>query len=203
MIYFFDNYASLPIEDYKKLLPVERAEKLERFRFLRDKENCLGAYLLLQYALKQIGIENFEIEIGKNNKPQLKNGGTFFNISHCKLGIAVAVGQSEIGIDIQDITPYEKNVAKRVCTAEEINQLESSDSPDRAFTRLWTLKESAVKCNADGIKSLSKFSFANEGNSFIKYGKSFKTFERENLFISVCGSEDFSDIIEIKNLEVF
>lgn len=203
MIYFFDNYASLNPDEYKTVLPAERAARFERFRQTRDKENCLAAYLLLKYALKQNGIENFKIEAAENGKPFLKGENIFFNISHCKSGVAVAVSDSEIGIDIQDIEPYKESVAKRVCTEKEIELIKKSENKDRAFTRIWTLKEAAAKCDGSGIKILGDFSFENSKKTFEKYNKKFATFEYENLFISVCGNEDFRNITEIKNLEVF
>lgn len=203
MIYYFDNYDSLPLERYKELLPKERAERFERFRQQRDKENCLAAYLLLKYALKQYGIKRFEIDKDENGKPFLKNENIHFNISHCQLGLAVAVSTDEVGIDIQDIEPYRLKLAKRVCAQEELKFIENSSNRDRTFTRLWTLKEAAAKESGDGIKVLDDFSFEYCENSFKKYGKIFTTFEKENLFISVCGSKNFSDIIEIKDLEVF
>lgn len=203
MIYFFDNYASLNLDEYKTVLPVERAARFERFRQTRDKENCLAAYLLLKYALKQNGIEDFKIETAENEKPFLKSEKIFFNISHCKSGVAVAVSDNEVGIDIQDIEPYKESVAKRVCTEKEIELIEKSENKDRAFTRIWTLKEAAAKCDGSGIRILDNFSFENSKNFFQKYNKKFATFEYENLFISVCGNEDFRNITEIKNLEVF
>lgn len=203
MIYYFDSYGSLPLEKYKELLPKERAERFERFRQQRDKENCLAAYLLLKYALKQCGIDNFDICADENGKPFLKDECIHFNISHCRLGLAVAVSTGKIGIDIQDIEPYRLKLAKKVCTHEEIEFIENSSNRDRTFTRLWTLKEAAAKESGEGIKILGDFSFENCGNRFEKYSKRFTTFEKENLFISVCGSENFSDIIEIKDLEVF
>lgn len=201
MVYFFDNYQSLRLEKYKDLLPDDRAERFERFRQTRDKENCLASYLLLKYALKQIGINDFQLEADEYGKPHIKGKDIFFNISHCRLGTAVAVNTQPVGIDIQNVVEFNEKIIERVGSEAEIEFIKNSDDPDRAFTRIWTLKEAAAKCDGRGIRVLGEFTFEDAENRFTKYGKNFVTYELENLFVSVCGSGDFSDIIEIKNLE--
>lgn len=199
MIYFFDDYTALPLENFSELLPQKRAEKFEKFRFKRDKENCLAAYLVLQKVLSEKGIENFEIEQGENGKLFLKdNANLFFNISHCRRGVAVAVDREPIGVDIQDIVPCKEGVMRRVFSAEEQRLVLAASDRDRAFTRLWTLKESAVKCGGESIDDLKKYSFESSEKTFEKYGKVFTVFEKENLIISVCGSRSFSKIEEVK-----
>lgn len=199
MIYFFDSYETLNTDIAKKILPAERYEKFSRFKHIRDRENCLAAYLMLKYALMQEGIDSFTVKIGDNGKPYLDDCNFYFNISHCKYGVAVAVSPSPVGVDIQEITEYHPDIARRVFSEEEIL---FTDSDDRKFTLLWTLKEAAAKLDGRGISALKEFTFENCGTHFTKYGNYFSIFERKNLFISVCGSEDFSDITDIKNLEV-
>lgn len=203
MVYFFDNYQSLDLLKYKELLPAERVERFERLKQTRDRENCLASYLLLKYALKEIGINDFELEADENGKPYIKGQDIYFNISHCRLGTAVAVSEKNVGVDIQNIVPFDEKIIRRVGSEAEIEFIKNSDNPDRAFTRIWTLKEAAAKCDGRGIKILSDFSFENTEKSFKKYGKTFTSFDFENLVVSVCGDEDFSDIIEIKSLEDF
>lgn len=203
MIYFFDSYDTFNAEKFENFLPEKRNEKYRRFRQKRDRENCLVSYLILKQILYEKGIENFEIFTDENGKPFLKNIDLFFSISHCKLGVAVSVSHKPTGIDIQDIEPYSEGICKRMFSDGEINNILSSDDRDRAFTRLWTLKEAAAKCDGKGLAVMKDFSFENCEKNFTKYGRNFSTFEKENLFISVCGNEEFSDIIEIKNWEVF
>lgn len=202
MIYFFDNYESLNLDRAEELLPAERYEKFCRLRQNRDKENCLAAYLLLKHALREKGIDSFNIKTGENGKPYLENCELFFNISHCQYGAAVAVSHSPVGIDVQEITEYSEGIAKRVFSEEEIHLTENSENRDRTFTRLWTLKEAAAKCDGRGISVLKDFCFENSGMKFTKYGKNFTTWERKNLFVSACGDEDFFDIKELNSLEV-
>ncbi len=203
MIYLFDDYENFSAEKFLRFLPENRKEKYEKTKQKRDKENCVVSYLLLKKALKDFGIENFEYEIGENGKPFLKNNeNVFFNISHTASGVAVVADEKPVGIDIQDILDVKNGVVERCFSDKEKENIFSSPSSEKEFTRLWTLKESAVKCSSETVANLKKYCFENDEKSFEKYEKIFTTFERKNLFISVCGDKEFSEIIEIKTEEL-
>ena len=202
MIYFFENYDGFFCENFLNFLSENRREKFEKLKQKRDKENCVISYLLLRKALKDFGIENFETEIGENGKPFLKdNKNIFFNISHTDGGVAVVADESPVGIDIQDILSVREGVVERCFSESEKELISKSTSPEKEFTRLWTLKESAVKFSGETVAFLKNYCFENDEKSFEKYGRNFTTFERKNLFVSVCGAREFSEIKEIKNLE--
>ncbi len=202
MIYFFDNYDGFSCEKYLPFLDENRREKYERLKQKRNKENCVISYLLLRKALADFGVTNPEFVTGKNGKPFLNNHeNVFFNISHTRGGVAVVVDKKPVGIDIQDILPVRGGVIERCFSQEEKEIIFNSNSPEKDFTRLWTLKESAVKFSAETVASLKNFCFADAEKTFEKYGRKFTTFERKNLFISVCGEKVFSQINEIKSLE--
>lgn len=202
MIYFFDSYDRFSCEDFLRFLPADRREKCEKLKKKRDKENCVIAYLLLKRALDDFGVTDPEIITGENGKPFLKNNeNVFFNISHTDSGVAVVADENPVGIDVQDILPLREGVIERCFSQEEKEQIFKSDSPDKEFTRLWTLKESAVKYSGETVAGLKNYCFDGTAAVFEKYGRSFTTFERKNLFVSVCGAGEFSEIKEIENLE--
>jgi phosphopantetheine--protein transferase-like protein len=63
--------------------------------------------------------------------------------------VACVISTVEVGIDIQDIRPYNPAVAKRVCTEKELEQLGKCKNPEMLFCKLWTIKESNIKmCGA-------------------------------------------------------
>lgn len=203
MIYFFDDYENFSAEKFLDFLPQERREKFEKLKIKRDKENCVISYLLLKKALKNFDIESFEILIGENGKPFLKNNeNVFFNISHTISGVAVVADKNPVGIDVQDILEVRNAVVERCFSGKEKELIFNSASPEKEFTRLWTLKESAVKCNSETVANLKNYCFESEEKSFLKYGKIFTTSERKNLFISVCGTKEFFEIIETKMEEL-
>ncbi|MBR6531704.1 MAG: 4'-phosphopantetheinyl transferase superfamily protein [Clostridia bacterium] len=202
MIYFFGNYDDFFCEKFLDFLSGKRREKFEKLKRKRDRENCVISYLLLKKALSDYGINDFEIITGENGKPFLKDrNDIFFNISHTDGGVAVAVDKSPVGIDIQDILPLREGVIERCFSENEKELIFKSEQPEKEFTRLWTLKESAVKCTGETVANLKNYCFENNGKSFEKFDKKFTTFERKNLLISVCGSREFSEIKEIRNLE--
>ena len=80
--------------------------------------------------------------------------GPCFSISHCKHGIAVAVSEKPIGIDIERIRTAKPELVARTMIEQEQNEIWSAPSPDVAFTRLWTQKEAVLKMQGTGILSI-------------------------------------------------
>ncbi len=194
--YEFDPLSFLPS------LPKERAEKICRLKMQKDKMNCAGAYILLKYALKQKGIENFEICIGQNGKPYLKDIPLFFNLSHTDCGFICAVSQSEIGADIQSIKEPSDSLLKRVCSEKELQKVKNSENPSIEFTRLWTLKEAAIKKNAGVLADYAKYEFSEEETYFYKYGARFVSFEMNSFIISLCGEFEKAELFDLKFGEI-
>ena len=133
----------------------------------------------------------------------------YFNISHTKEWVAVAVGDAELGVDIEKLRDYKPTVAKRFFHNDEYSFLTTLPShlQDAFFTRLWTSKESYVKCIGTGIaNTFDKFaiSITNDaieikGNDFPVF---FKHYMYDELFISVCSmSNTFPDDIVLLNTD--
>lgn len=198
MIYFFDDYENFCAEKFLEFLPEKRIEKYNRLKRKTDRDNCAAAYLLLRYALRENGIDSFETEVGANGKPFLKNKKLSFNISHCAEGVAVAVDTEPVGIDVQELGNYKERVAKRFFTDGERKKINASPDKAKAFTRIWTLKESAIKCEGKSLANLGEFSFGDHEKFFEKYEKNFSCLSEKNVLISVCGSKYFDEIKIVK-----
>lgn len=198
MIYFFYDYENFCAEKFLKILPENRIEKYNRLKRNSDRDNCVVAYLLLRYALRENGIDSFETEVGENGKPFLKSGEMFFNISHCAEGVAVVVDTEPVGIDVQEIGGFNEKVAKRFFNESENKKINASPDKAKAFTRIWTLKESAIKCEGKSLADLEEFSFGDYENFFEKYEKKFSCLSEKNVLISVCGDIYFDKIKNVK-----
>jgi len=128
-------------------LPAFRREYCTRYRQSSDQASCIIAYLLLAKGLG----EQYDLPpprtfvYGKTGKPFLANNPAYFNLSHCPKGVACALADTEIGVDIQDVQPFNPEVAKRVCSAEELHALSLSADPADLFCLMWTRKESYAK----------------------------------------------------------
>ena len=60
-----------------------RAEKVNRYRFEKDKRLCLGAGLLAQHMLEQAGVSDPVFSVNEFGKPVLSDRSDIhFNISH-------------------------------------------------------------------------------------------------------------------------
>lgn len=198
MIYFFDDYENFSAENFLIILPKNRQEKFNRLKRKIDRDNCVIAYLLLRFALKENGIKKLEIVVGENGKPFLKGGEMFFNISHCAEGVAAALDTAPVGIDVQEIGGFNDKVAKRFFDESENKKINASPDKAKAFTRIWTLKESAIKCEGKSLADLGEFYFGDYENFFEKYEKKFSCLSEKNVLISVCGDRYFDKIKKVK-----
>jgi 4'-phosphopantetheinyl transferase len=177
MIYLFDDMENIPVEIINKtltLMPPERQQRAMRYRHEIDKNLCVLAYKLLMLGLKQeYGITKpLAFNYCENRKPYLSNyPDIYFNISHCKYGAVCAISDKEVGIDIQDVRPFDFDVAKRVCSDSEMGQFFKCHMPERLFCKIWTIKESFVKhfggSIAQSLKSLDARSLCEQSNGYM------------------------------------
>jgi 4'-phosphopantetheinyl transferase len=172
--------------------------------------------IMVQYIYSKQVVHDYRIcpspfSYGKSGKPYMTSCPNFyFNISHTKEWVAVAVGDAELGIDIEKLRSYKPTVSKRFFHNDEYSFLTTLPShlQDVFFTRLWTSKESYVKCIGTGIaNSFDKFAVTITNNDIITikgndYPVFFKHYMYDELFISVCSmSNIFPDYIVLLNID--
>lgn len=130
----------------------ERREKVLRFRFEKDRLLCLGAGLLLAYALRQAGADDLRLAFSEYGKPSLAScPGIHFNLSHSGTLAVCAVADRPIGADVEALMPFAPEVAALCFQPREIAWLERQADRGLAFTRLWTRKESYLKYLGAGL----------------------------------------------------
>jgi len=158
-VYLLDDFSGLDdhyVREQYRRLPLFRRKQCAGYLQDRDKRACILSYQLLVRGLReQYGLESSgKFIYNQHGKPYLKDyPHIFFNLSHCRTGIACALADIEIGVDIQDIRPYSIDVARRVCSDKELRELSLSGEPARLLCRQWTKKESYAK--AEGISVAS------------------------------------------------
>ncbi len=160
----------------------ERREKALKFRFEQGQRECVLAYVLLKRALKDMyGIdENPRLTEQEDGKPVLTDyPHIHFNLSHCKEAVACVVGDEPVGVDVERIGRYTEQLADYVMSEEEVSQLNTSDSPEREFIRLWTKKEALLKLTGEGIRDDLKKVLEREDVKF-------DVQEHENFICTVC-----------------
>lgn len=144
-----------------RFVPEEKRERILRQRVKQNADNMLVGAVLAKYMLLkyfQIPFSKQHISYGRYGKPYLRDySNAYFNISHSGQFVACAVSDCPIGVDIQEIASYHRDMAKRVFSPEEISQIESSPDRSAEFTRLWTQKEAYLKMLGIGFSdSLDK-----------------------------------------------
>ena len=201
MVYIFDRldqYTDEVYEAHLSSLPVWRKEKALQYKKLDDRKRSVLAFVLLQRALREEYsiAEVPEFVYNEFGKPSLPNLPIHFSLSHCKDAIACAVSDHNIGIDVESIAPYNPDVARRVCTAAELEMLEQSANKDVDFIKLWTMKEAISKYEGMGL-SLPFCEIKTEN-----YAVASRILGESNCIVSVCG-DGCDDLIKlIKSIKI-
>lgn len=134
---------------------LQRREKTNQYKFPAERQQSLMAYRLLQDMLEEeYGMTEAPIfEFGENGKPVIAgHPGIHFNLSHCKQGVAVAISNAPVGIDIECIPDtLDMDLAEYVLSSKELQQLSESPSPTVLFTEFWVKKEALLKRSGTGL----------------------------------------------------
>ena len=158
-------------EKWYGLMPKKRRAASDRFKNEADRHRCIAAYALLVYALREV-VRDTGIDVGTdaaglldkgiadiagddNGKPYLTDIPVSFSISHSGKRVAVAVSPMDVGCDVECKNRNALGIARRFFADSEYRMLcgiDDSAVQDIEFTRLWTLKESVVKCSGEGIR---------------------------------------------------
>ena len=155
MIYYADQLDMIDDKLFQALLPYvsnERMAVANRYRFRADCVQSVLAFILLRIGLwEEYGISQVPgIATGNGKKPYLtEHPHIHFNLSHCKTGVACALSDAPIGIDIQHYVDYKESVARKIMTPGEFS---FCNRDNREFTRIWSLKESYGKYLGCGIR---------------------------------------------------
>ena len=152
----FDDMTQVKPEEIQRLLSLvsdERREEALKYKHLFGQFACLKSYVMLRELLEQKGLSHpFLFGYNEHGKPFLKDHPeVHFNLSHCKNGIAVAMSDQPVGIDIESYREVSDSLIRYTMNEEEQRIIETSDDPIRAFTEYWTKKEAVFKLRGTGI----------------------------------------------------
>ena len=205
-------YCDVKNLDLKKaylLVPKERREKIDFYRFNKDKKLSAGAFLLLKKLLSDENIPNFKIKTGKYEKPYISdNKNIYFNLSHSGKMVLCAISDRELGVDIEINDPtIDLNIAKHYFyNSEYENIMNSKNSPDEFF-RYWVLKESYMKYTGLGMNlKLDSFEIIIEDEIKLKDDSEnlkFNLFEIKDYKIGIASHYNVSELIEMNLNELY
>ena len=155
MISLFDDMAQVTEAEVQHMLPLvdeQRRTEALRYKHLFGQFSCLKSWLMLQELTKPLGITDLEMHYNEHGKPFLvHHPEVYFNLSHCKNGIAVAVDFSPIGIDIESFHSGSLALVHKTMNPAEAAWIQASSDPTETFTQYWTKKEAVVKLRGTGI----------------------------------------------------
>ena len=180
----FDRMEECTEAEVQRLLPLVSAQRREqalRYKHTFGQFCCLKSWLMLQEEMKSFNFQLSTFNYEKYGKPYVLNG-PYFSISHCKQGIAVAINDQPVGVDIEAIRHADEELIARTMNEEERIELVSEgvrELKDRKFTRLWTQKEAVLKAQGVGIRSFEQLQKTLDGQWTLE------TFEKENYIYSI------------------
>ena len=159
--------------DKMSLLSLKEKEYVCRYKYEKDRlRSLIGRLMLFCFAdrykedcFKEINfisgtdefikenISDITIAVDENGKGSIENReGLFFNISHSKDYVVLALSDKEVGIDIQEIKPLKANVPKRFFTDLDNEYIDQNEEErTERFTKVWSAKESFAKLTGNGI----------------------------------------------------
>ena len=155
-VLFLGDWLENDVSPHLGFASPERQTAVARFRFASDKNRSLWAELFARWRLAEAtGLSPAEIEIShdEKGKPFCKSPPLSVSLSHSGPYIAVAVGKSAVGVDVERKRKISLAVSRRWFRPEEHEFLTSLPEEERAraFFRFWTLKEAALKYTGEGL----------------------------------------------------
>ena len=140
-------------EEWEAELPAGRWQKAVLPLRIEDRRNSAGAGWLLRYVFEKEGVPfvRDSVTLGPHGKPC--HEALHFNLSHSGSYVICAVGEGEIGCDIQKIRPCRESMVRRFFAPDEQEYILSVQGKERdeRFILLWSRKESFLKMTGEGL----------------------------------------------------
>ena len=199
IIYAVDMQPVTLAELKRRALPLLDESFLSDLSAFRDETAAihkLTSYLLVRAALSLEGFPRGSYEIRRDSfgKPFADGISFHFNVSHSGRWCVCALSPRSVGVDVQIFRDIDRSVAARFFSPEEALRLEVLSSGEylREFFRIWSLKESYIKCIGKGLSHpLNSFTVAPcDGGELFLEGIPAKTFEfRDGYSLAACAED--------------
>lgn len=196
------NVESLDLKRAYGMVSKNRQEKIDFYRFEKDKKLSAGAYLLLMKLLSDENITNPVFRTGKYGKTYISNHENIhFNLSHSGKMVLCAISDMEVGADVEYNDPeIDLDIARNYFYNSEYESIMNCENPSDEFFKYWVLKESYMKYTGLGMNlKLDSFEIIIADEIRLKNDPKnlkFNLFNVENYKIGIAGHYDVSDLIE-------
>lgn len=195
---------NLDLKKAYKLVSKNRQEKIDYFRFEKDKKLSAGAYLLLMKLLSEENINEPIFKTEKYGKAYISNHeNIYFNLSHSSKIVLCAISDMEVGADVEYIDPeIDLNIAKHYFYNSEYENIMNAENKSDEFFKYWVLKESYMKYTGLGMNlKLDSFEIIINDEIKLKNDKDnlkFNLFNIKNYKIGMTSHYNLSNLIEYK-----
>lgn len=184
------------------LVSSEKQERIKKFHFKRDAQNCLLGDVLARIEIcrtTNFSIKQLEFSVNAYGKPFLSDSSHIhFNISHAGHYVACTVADQPVGIDIELIKPVDLKIAERFFALDETIYI-MDDDHTRRFYEVWTKKESRIKWEGKGLHiALPSFSVLepNEQEQLTYH----EAFQNDEAICHVCSTKQ--DVLSVRVLDI-
>lgn len=128
-------------DDFLNISYINEEDKINALKYKKiidQKQHIISSYLKRKY------VKDYFLD--EHKKP--KSNNIFFNVSHSENLVGIAIANIEVGLDIEFKNKERKDkFINYTCSDDEIKFIK--DESD--FYKLWTSKESLLKCLGIGI----------------------------------------------------
>ena len=203
------NVENLDLKKAYNLVSQNRKDKIDFYRFEKDKKLSAGAYLLLKKLLdgENISKPNFKTE--EYGKAYISNyDNIHFNLSHSGDIVLCAISDMEVGVDAEQVDPeIDLDIAKNYFYNSEYESIMKSDAPSEEFFRYWVLKESYMKYTGLGMNlELDSFEIIINDRIQLKNDDEnlkFNLFDIGKYKIGICSHYDVCELVEYDVNELY
>lgn len=188
-----------PFSQYEHLLKftsAERALKIQKYKFDKDKILSLFSHLLSKSEIAtalNIPFSDVEFMYNEYGKPYISQENFHFSVSHSGNLVAFAIHSSPVGIDVQK-TEDKLSCAMKFFTENEQKYI--GDCPEKFF-EVWTKKEAYVKMLGTGIsKNFKSYDVLDKDIKNMFFSKNIHGY-----FLSVCAEDIIKTNINIRMIK--
>lgn len=139
----------------RRWLDADTMARIGRLRQPVDRLRSILGRLLLRHGLRLRGCDDAAgVVIGPYGKPQLADGLVEFNLSHAGRWVVCALANAAVGIDVEQLRPFDLQLAWRFFHQRECAALAGLPAAAQHdyFFRLWTAKEAYMKALGLGFQ---------------------------------------------------
>lgn len=159
--------------DVGRWLPMvseDRQQRTKKLYRLEDQWRSLAGEMLVRHVFRNcLGVQKEPIIFSRDAKGKpVSNTGIHYNVSHSGRWVCAAFDELPVGIDIEQITEADLDIAAAMFAPVEYEALLGMPEELRAnfFFQLWTGKESYTKALGEGLMMPLDSFYIQSGNDY-------------------------------------